>query len=633
MKVLFNGNEMEFDAPIKIIDVMKGAGIVDKNILAMKVNGKPMGLTDVVDCDCELVPITFEDEEGKSIYRHTSAHILAQAVKNLYPTTKLAIGPSIKNGFYYDFEFKSTITTEDLANIEKEMQKIIKANYSIKRKEIGRADAATLFANMGEDYKIELLEAIDENEAVSLFEQGNFVDLCRGPHLSSTGKVKAIKLTSIAGAYWRGDSKKKMLTRIYGTSFDKKADLDECLLRMEEAKKRDHRKIGRELDLFDILDEGPGFPFFYPKGMILRNVLEDYWREVHRKAGYAEIKTPIILSEDLWHRSGHWEHYKDNMYVVTIDDEDYAIKPMNCPGGMLTYKRKPHSYRDLPVRMGELGLVHRHELSGALHGLTRVRCFTQDDAHIFMTPEQTEDELVGVMKLIDNVYKVFGLKYSVELSTRPEDSMGTEEQWNMATDALRAALARVNMPYVVNEGDGAFYGPKIDFHIEDCIGRTWQCGTIQLDFQMPERFDLTYIGNDGEKHRPVMIHRVVYGSIERFIAILTEHFAGAFPIWLSPVQVKVMSITDRSSDTVNAIVAKLEENGIRAEADTRNEKIGLKIREAQLNKAPYMLIVGDKEVESQLVSVRDRKDGDLGSMSVDDFIARVDKEIKNKVIK
>lgn len=618
-----DGSVRECEKGTKIYDIASGISEgLARNALCAGLNGKLTGLDTPVEEDAELRIYTFKDEEGREVYRHTTSHILAQAVKNIYPTVKLAIGPAIKDGFYYDFEFKTPITQEDFPKIEAEMQRIIKANLPLVRKELSRQEAEALFRKFAEDYKIELLSAIPEGETVSTYTQGEFTDLCRGPHLSSTGKVKAFKLTSVAGAYWRGDSKNKMLTRIYGTCFDKKADLEAYITRMEEAKKRDHRKLGKELDLYDILPEGPGFPFFYPKGMVLRNILENFWREEHIKAGYVEIKTPMILNRDLWYRSGHWDHYKDNMYGVKIDDEDYAIKPMNCPGGMLVYKRSLHSYRDLPIRMGELGLVHRHELSGALHGLMRVRCFTQDDAHIFMMPEQIESEIIGVVKLIDRFYKVFGFKYSVELSTRPQDFMGSIEQWDKATEALKSALNKLKQPFTVNEGDGAFYGPKIDFHLEDCIGRTWQCGTIQLDFQMPERFDLTYTGSDGEKHRPVMIHRVVFGSIERFMGILTEQYAGAFPMWLSPVQVKVLSLTERTAEKCLEIAKQLKEKGFRVETDNRNEKIGMKIREAQLEKVPYMLVIGDRDVEQEVVSVRDRKQGDLGAMKLEAFMEK-----------
>lgn len=627
-----DGSEKQFESNVTAMQVAQSisSGLA-RNALACKINGEMKDLSTVIDSDADFVVYTFKDEEGQEVFRHSASHLLAQAVKRLYPDAKLAIGPAIKNGFYYDIDFGCEIAPEDLAKIEKEMADIVKADLPISRSVISRQEAVEMFGKMHEDYKVEIINDMAEDiDSVSLYTQGEFTDMCRGPHLPSTGRIKSFKLTSIAGAYWRGDTKNKMLTRIYGTAFEKKSELDEYLQRLEEAKRRDHRKLGRELDLFDIMDEGPGFPFFFPKGMILRNILEDFWRKEHALAGYQEVKTPMILNQELWHRSGHWDHYKDNMYVVKIDNEDYAIKPMNCPGGMLVYKRKQHSYRDLPERVGELGLVHRHELSGALHGLMRVRCFTQDDAHIFMTPEQIESEIEGVVKLIDKIYRIFGFSYKLELSTRPEDSMGTDEQWEMATNALKKALATLGKEYEINEGDGAFYGPKIDFHLEDSLGRTWQCGTIQLDFQMPERFDLTYVGADGEKHRPVMIHRVVFGSIERFIAILTEHFAGAFPTWLAPVQVKVLPISGNYSDYARNVTDKLVQAGLRAELDDRNEKIGYRIREAQLQKVPYMLVIGEKEVEANNVSVRGRKTGDEGAMSIEQFIEKVSKEVAEK---
>lgn len=627
-----DGSEKQFESNVTAMQVAQSisSGLA-RNALACKINGEMKDLSTVIDSDADFVVYTFKDEEGQEVFRHSASHLLAQAVKRLYPDAKLAIGPAIKNGFYYDIDFGCEIAPEDLAKIEKEMADIVKADLPISRSVISRQEAVEMFGKMHEDYKVEIINDMAEDiDSVSLYTQGEFTDMCRGPHLPSTGRIKSFKLTSIAGAYWRGDTKNKMLTRIYGTAFEKKSELDEYLQRLEEAKRRDHRKLGRELDLFDIMDEGPGFPFFFPKGMILRNILEDFWRKEHALAGYQEVKTPMILNQELWHRSGHWDHYKDNMYVVKIDNEDYAIKPMNCPGGMLVYKRKQHSYRDLPERVGELGLVHRHELSGALHGLMRVRCFTQDDAHIFMTPEQIESEIEGVVKLIDKIYKIFGFSYKLELSTRPEDSMGTDEQWEMATNALKKALATLGKEYEINEGDGAFYGPKIDFHLEDSLGRTWQCGTIQLDFQMPERFDLTYVGADGEKHRPVMIHRVVFGSIERFIAILTEHFAGAFPTWLAPVQVKVLPISGNYSVYARNVTDKLVQAGLRAELDDRNEKIGYRIREAQLQKVPYMLVIGEKEVEANNVSVRGRKTGDEGAMSIEQFIEKVSKEVAEK---
>lgn len=621
----------EFDGAVTCLAVAESisAGLA-RNAVCAEVDGVLCDMSHVIENDAAYKVHTLKDEVGLEVLRHSTAHLLAQAVSRIWPKAKFAIGPAIKNGFYYDIDFEGdVIATEDLEKIEAEMAKIVKADLPIVREDISRVDAIKFFAEQGDNYKVEILSELDV-EKVSLYRQGDYVDLCRGPHVPSTGRLKVFKLTSIAGAYWRGDTKNKMLTRIYGTAFEKKQELDDYILRLEEAKRRDHRKLGKELDLFDIFDEGPGFPFFFPKGMVLRNTLEDFWRKEHTKAGYLEVRTPIILNQDLWHRSGHWDHYKDNMYVVKIDEQDYAIKPMNCPGGMLVYKRKPHSYRDLPERVAELGLVHRHELSGALHGLMRVRCFTQDDAHIFMTPEQIEDEIEGVVRLIDKFYKVFGFKYSLELSTRPENSMGTDEQWETATNALIRALNSLGKEYEINEGDGAFYGPKIDFHLEDSIGRTWQCGTIQLDFQMPERFDLTYVGADGEKHRPVMIHRVVFGSIERFIAILTEHYAGAFPLWLSPVQVKIVPISEGQCSYAHEVCNKLIDAGIRAEVDDRNEKMGYRIREAQLQKIPYMLVLGEKERESGSVAVRNRKKGDLGVMSFDDLLAKLRKEIDEK---
>lgn len=590
-----------------------------KEALVALVNGKVRDLNMPIFEDAEVALLTFDDEGGKKAYWHTTSHILAQAVLHLFPGAKLAIGPAIDNGFYYDFDVDMPFTPEDLEKIEAEMRSIINENLPLERFELPREQAIEFMRERQQPYKVELIEGLPEGETISFYRQGDFVDLCAGPHIPSTGKVKAVKLLSVAGAYWRGDEHNKMLQRIYGISFPQKTMLHEYLFKIEEAKKRDHRKLGQELDLFSIQDEGPGFPFFHPKGMIIRNALEDFWRKEHRKHGYVEIKTPIILNKELWIRSGHWDHYKNNMYFTKIDEQDYAIKPMNCPGSMLMYKRTMHSYRDLPIRMCELGLVHRHELSGTLHGLMRVRCFTQDDAHIFMLPSQVTDEIIGVIDLIDYFYSLFGFKYHVELSTRPENSMGTDEQWEMATNALKEALDKKGLPYKVNEGDGAFYGPKIDFHLEDSLGRTWQCGTIQLDFQMPERFDLTYIGEDSEKHRPVMLHRVIFGSIERFIAILTEHYAGAFPTWLAPVQVKILPITDRALDYCQRLQQRLEEQDIRTELDARNEKIGYKIRAAQMEKVPYMLVVGDKEVEAGTVAVRSRAKGDMGAMNVDAF--------------
>ena len=591
---------------------------------AGEVDGEVVDLRTVVDRDCELNILTFDSEGGKGAFRHTTSHIMAQAIKRLFPEVKLAIGPSIEDGFYYDIDSDEPITAEDLPKIEAEMKKIVKENLAITRFTKPRAEAIEFFKEKNEPYKVELIEDLPEDSEISFYQQGEFVDLCAGPHLMTTKPVKAFKLTSLAGAYWRGSEKNKMLTRIYGTSYTKKADLEEYITRMEEAKKRDHRKLGKELGLFMMKEEGPGFPFFLPKGMVLKNTLLDYWREIHNKAGYVEISTPIMLSRHLWETSGHWDHYKENMYTTVIDETDFAIKPMNCPGGILVYKSEPRSYRDLPLRMGELGLVHRHEKSGQLHGLMRVRCFTQDDAHIFMTPEQIRDEIKGVARLIDSVYQLFGFKYHVELSTRPE------EDWEIATEGLRGALDDLGLDYVVNEGDGAFYGPKIDFHLEDSIGRTWQCGTIQLDFQLPLRFECEYIGADGEKHRPIMIHRVAFGSIERFIGILIEHFAGAFPTWLAPVQVKVLPISEKYMDYANKVMNDLKDAGIRTEIDDRAEKIGYKIREARLQKIPYMLVVGAKEEEEGKVSVRSRFMGDEGAKDLNEFIDSVKEEIKNR---
>ena len=573
---------------------------------------------------------TFENKEYRDTYRHTTSHILAQAVKRLFPDTKLAIGPAIDDGFYYDLDSETVFTPELLEQIEAEMRKICKEKLPIERFELPREEALALMREKNEPYKVELIEDLPEDAAISFYKQGEFTDLCAGPHLDSTGRVKgnAIKLMSCTGAYWRGDSNRKMLQRIYGTSFLKKEELEAYLNRLEEAKKRDHRKLGRELGLFMMADEGPGFPFFLPKGMVLKNTLIDYWREVHKKYGYVEISTPVILNRKLWERSGHWDHYKQNMYTTVIDGEDFAIKPMNCPGGMLVYKSEPHSYRDLPLRVGELGLVHRHELSGALHGLFRVRCFTQDDAHIFMTWDQMKDEIKNVVRLFDEVYSVFGLSYEIELSTMPEDHMGDEKDWEFAQDTLKEAITEMGKSYTVNEGDGAFYGPKLDFHLADSIGRTWQCGTIQLDMQLPERFELEYVGEDGAKHRPVMIHRVVLGSIERFIGVITEHFAGAFPTWLAPVQVKVMTITDRSRPWAEEVTRRLAAAGVRVEADLRNEKIGYKIREAQSLKIPYMLVIGDKEAEAGQVAVRTRAGGDKGAMPLDAFTETLLSQIK-----
>ena len=628
---LKDGSKKEYSEPKSVIeiasDISEGLARV---ACAGELDGEVVDLRTVIDKDCELSILTFEDEGGKAAFRHTASHILAQALKRLYPDVKLAIGPSIAEGFYYDIDSETPIQTDDLAKIEAEMKKVVKEALPITRFTKPREEAIAYFEEKNEPYKVELIQDLPEGAEISFYQQGEFVDLCAGPHLMSTKPVKAFKLTSLAGAYWRGSEKNKMLTRIYGTAYTKKAELEEYLNRMEEAKKRDHRKLGKELGLFMMSDEGPGFPFFLPKGMVLKNTLLDYWREIHQKAGYVEISTPIILNRHLWETSGHWDHYKENMYTTVIDEQDYAIKPMNCPGGILVYQSEPRSYRDLPLRMGELGLVHRHEKSGQLHGLMRVRCFTQDDAHIFMMPEQIRDEIKGVAKLIDEVYQLFGFKYHVELSTRPEDSMGSDEDWDMATTALQGALDDLGLSYSVNEGDGAFYGPKIDFHLEDSIGRTWQCGTIQLDFQLPMRFNCEYIGADGEKHRPIMIHRVVFGSIERFIGILIEHFAGAFPTWLSPVQVKVLPISDKYMDYAGKVLDELKENGIRAEIDTRAEKIGYKIREARLQKIPYMLVVGAKEEEEGKVSVRSRFLGDEGAKDLSVFVSDIKEEIRTR---
>ena len=629
---LKGGTVKEYENPVSAADVAKDIGMgLYKAACVAKINGEVCDLRTMISENCELEILTFDDEDGKKTFRHTASHILAQAVKRLYPETKLAIGPAIKDGFYYDFDSETVFTPEVLEKIEAEMKKIVKEDLAIENFELPPEEAIALMKDKNETYKVELIEEhAGKGEPISFYKQGEFTELCAGPHLMKTGAVKAFKLTSCTGAYWRGDEKNKMLQRIYATAFPKQSALDEYLAMVEEAKKRDHRKLGRDLKLFALMDEGPGFPFFLPKGMILKNTLIDYWREIHTREGYVEISTPMMLNRQLWETSGHWDHYKENMYTTVIDDTDFAIKPMNCPGGMLVYKSEIHSYRDLPIRMGELGLVHRHEKSGALHGLMRVRCFTQDDAHIFMTPEQITDEIKGVVRLIDEVYKLFGFKYHVELSTRPEDSMGSDEDWEMATAGLQKALDELQLPYVVNEGDGAFYGPKIDFHLEDSLGRTWQCGTIQLDFQLPQRFEAEYVGADGEKHRPIMIHRVVFGSIERFIGILIEHFAGAFPLWLAPEQAIILPIADRHHEKAYAIRDSLREKGIRVSVDDRSEKIGYKIREAQLQKIPYMLVLGDKEAENDSVSVRYRTKGDIGTMTVDELCARMLHEIETK---
>ena len=634
MKVtLKDGSVKEYAQPMAVIDIAKdiSEGLARMACVA-EINGEEADLRTVVDSDCQLNILTAKDAEGLAALRHTASHVMAQAIKRLWPDTKLAIGPSIADGFYYDVDPVNPITADDLEKIEAEMKKIIKEALPLERFELPRAEAIALMKEKDEPYKVELSEDLPEDSVISFYKQGEFTDLCAGPHLMTTKEIgKAFKLMNIAGAYWRGSEKNKMLTRIYATAFQKKEDLEAYVTMMEEAKKRDHRKLGRELGLFMMHEAGPGFPFFLPKGMILKNTLLDYWREIHKKAGYVEISSPIIMNRKLWENSGHWDHYKDNMYTTVIDDEDYAVKPMNCPGGILVYASEPRSYRDLPIRMGEIGLVHRHEKSGQLHGLMRVRCFNQDDAHIFMMPEQIRDEIKGVAQLIDSVYKLFGFEYHVELSTRPEDSMGSDEDWEMATSALQGALDDLGLNYVVNEGDGAFYGPKIDFHLVDCIGRTWQCGTIQLDFQMPQRFNLEYIGADGEKHRPIMIHRVAFGSVERFIGILIEHFAGAFPTWLAPVQVKVLPISEKYEEYAKSVKAQLDEAGIRAEIDLRSEKIGYKIREAQTQKIPYMLVVGQKEEADGTVSVRSRFKGDEGSRELSGFISDVKEEIAGRV--
>ena len=626
---LKDGSNIEVEKESSVLDVAKkiSEGLA-RVALAGIVNGEVKDLRYELNEDCKLEIVTFDNLEGKKAYWHTTSHIMAQAIKRIFPEVKLAIGPSIDNGFYYDFDVEKPFTEDDLAKIENEMKKIIKEDLAIERFTLPRDEAIKFMKEKQEPYKVELIEDLPEDEEISFYKQGEFTDLCAGPHVMKTGSIKAIKLLTTSGAYWRGNEKNKMLQRIYGISYPKASQLEEYLNMLEEAKKRDHKKLGKELELFMMTGEGPGFPFFLPKGMVLRNVLEDYWRKIHTLNGYQEVKTPVMLNEELWHRSGHWDHYKDNMYTTKIDEQDFALKPMNCPGGMLVYKSKMHSYKDLPIRMGELGLVHRHEKSGQLNGLFRVRCFTQDDAHIFCLPEQIESEIINLMHLINQVYSLFGFTYTVELSTRPENSMGSDEEWATAENALKKALEHENMEYVINEGDGAFYGPKIDFHIKDSLGRDWQCGTIQLDFQMPERFDLTYIGQDGEKHRPVMLHRVVFGSIERFIGVLIEHYAGAFPTWLAPVQVKILTISDKQKAYANKIVEKLMNEGIRVELDDREEKIGYKIREAQLQKIPYMLIVGDKEVETNAVGVRARKDGDIGQMPIDEFICKIKAEIK-----
>ncbi|MDD2401835.1 MAG: threonine--tRNA ligase [Clostridia bacterium] len=629
---LKDGSVKQYEPGITVMqiaeDISKGLARV---ALVGKVNSEVVDLAKQVNEDVTLEILTFDSPKGQNAYRHTTSHILAQAVLRLFPGTKLAIGPAIEQGYYYDFDSKHTFTPEDMLKIEEEMKKIIKEDLPLVRKELSREDAIKMFKEKGEAYKVELINDLPEDAQISTYIQGDFTDLCAGPHVSSTGKIKAVKLMSLAGAYWRGSEKNKMLQRIYGTCFPKKSDLEAYLFRLEEAKKRDHRKLGQELKLFTVMDEGPGFPFFYPKGVVIINELENYWRQIHREWNYQEIKTPVILNRQLWERSGHWDHYRENMYTTIIDEEDFAIKPMNCPGAMLVYNSELHSYRDLPLRTAELGLVHRHELSGALHGLMRVRSFTQDDAHIFMLPSQITEEIKGVIDLVDTIYKLFGFEYHVELSTKPEKAMGSDEDWEMATNSLEKALQEKGIDYKINAGDGAFYGPKIDFHLMDSIGRTWQCGTIQLDFQLPERFELTYVGEDGQKHRPVMIHRVAFGSMERFIGILTEHFAGAFPTWIAPVQVKILPITERQIEYAKQLVQDLFRAGIRVEIDKRSEKIGYKIREAQLEKIPYMLVVGDKELENRTVALRKRDEGDKGAVDYQEFKEELLKEIENKL--
>ena len=628
---LKDGSVKEFAAGTTLLDIAKSISQkLGKQALLAVVDGVNKDLSDKLEHDAAVEFVTPDTPEGLHAIRHTAAHVMAQAIQHLFPDVKFAIGPAIANGFYYDLDSEHTFTPEDLQAIEKEMAKIVKQNIPLQRAELPRSEALAMFAAKDEKYKVELINDLPEDAIISTYTQGDFTDLCAGPHCPSTGRVKAFKLQSIAGAYWRGNEKNKMLQRIYGTAFPSKEELDAYLHMLEEAAKRDHRKLGKELGLFAIMDEGPGFPFFLPNGMVIRNELINYWRQVHRRYGYEEIKTPMILSRKLWETSGHWDHYKENMYFTQIDEQDYAIKPMNCPGGMLVYKLHPHSYKELPIRAGELGLVHRHELSGALHGLFRVRCFTQDDAHIFMMPSQIRSEIKNVISLFDEVYATFGLKYHAELSTRPENSMGDDATWELATQGLRDALEDCGLDYVVNEGDGAFYGPKIDFHLTDSIGRTWQCGTIQLDMQLPERFELTYTGEDGLKHRPVMIHRVVYGSIERFIGILIENYAGAFPAWLAPCQVRILPITDKHVEYAKKLADKMFDLGLRVHLDDRNEKLGYKIREAQVQKVPYTLVVGDKEMEEGTVNVRRRGEGDIGAMPQDEFISMLQEEIKEK---
>ncbi|HIV20247.1 MAG TPA: threonine--tRNA ligase [Candidatus Merdivicinus intestinigallinarum] len=631
---LKDGSVKSYDAPISAADVCKDLSMgLYRAACACKINGEVKDLRTVIDGDASLEILTFADEDGKKTFWHTTSHILAQAVKRLFPNVKLAIGPAIDTGFYYDFDTEKPFTPEDLKALEAEMKKIVKEKPAIERFTLSPAEATKLMEERGEPYKVELIaEHAEQGDEISFYKQGEFTELCAGPHLMDLGVVKAFKLTATTGAYWRGDSKNRQLCRVYGVSFPKASELEEHLQMLEEAKKRDHRKLGKELGLFMLRDEGPGFPFFLPKGMVLKNTLLDYWRKIHKKYGYMEISTPIILNRQLWERSGHWEHYKENMYTTVIDEEDYAIKPMNCPGGMLVYASEPHSYRELPLRMGEIGLVHRHEMSGTLHGLFRVRCFNQDDAHIFMTPDQLKDVIQETVRLFDEVYSTFNLSYTIELSTMPEDHIGTVEQWEHNQEILKDAITSMGKEYTINEGDGAFYGPKLDFHLADSLGRTWQCGTIQLDSQLPERFELEYTGEDGQKHRPVMIHRVVLGSIERFIGVITEHFAGAFPVWLAPEQVRLLPVTDRAAERCEELCKEMESAGLRVSTDLRSEKIGYKIREAQLQKIPYMLVIGDKEVESGEVAVRSRANGDLGSMSVEGFLAMIKEKIDSYAI-
>lgn len=628
---LKDGKEKQFESAISLADAAKAiSNSLGRDAIVAKVNGELTDLRDPIVDGSEVEFFTKEDKEGLFTLRHTASHVMAQAIQHLFPGTKFAIGPAIDDGFYYDLDSDHVFSQEDFAAIEKEMAKISKENIPLVKKVVSRAEALKFFQDKGQDYKVMLINDLPEDAQISLYEQGDFTDLCAGPHMRSTGKVKVFKIMTVAGAYWRGDSKNKMLQRIYATAFFKKEDLDHYLFIRSEAEKRDHRKLGKQLDLFSFHDEGPGFPFFHPKGMALRNMLMDYERELFKEFGYVEIMTPVILSKQLWIQSGHWDHYKENMYFTKIDDEDYAIKPMNCPGGILYFKTQQRSYRDLPMRVGEFGLVHRHELRGALHGLFRVRCFTQDDAHIFMTQDQMKDEVIKCMAMYKKMYGVFGLEYHVELSTRPENFMGSDELWEISTNALREAIEKTGVPYQINEGDGAFYGPKLDFHVQDSLGRTWQCGTIQMDMQLPERFDVNYIGEDGEKHRAVMLHRAGYGSLERFIGILIEHFAGAFPTWIAPVQVKVIPVTEKHMDYAKSVAKTLSESNIRVELEEANETLGYKIRKAQMEKVPYMLIVGDKEEKSHTVSIRSRKDGDKGSMMVPMFIAGLMQEIKSR---